>query len=398
MRRALSVLQVAGTGERVGASGVVSLLARKLKARGLDVHVVCIREAPLIEELAGYGIPASVIPVPKTIDPGGILRMRRHLDRHRYDVVHSHGQRMMLVSNIAARLAGTRAVVTSFHELSSVKATSTRRYKLIYTVEGYLARWCSDACIATSRPVFEDSLRVRKVPRAKLWEIHNAVDWDKFHVIEDAERNARYRESLGLRPDDVVIGTLGSLVPIKGHRHLIAALAQVRARVPAARLVIAGVGPLRGALERQAAEAGVSEHMILAGDVSDPNLLYNSLDVLALPSLAESTPLVVLEAIACGVPVVATAVGGVPELVRAEESGILVPPEDSAALADAIVRVLRDPELRARFTAAAREHAAAHYAPERFVDQHLELYSRLLDRGPERRARGPEGAAAQNAS
>jgi glycosyltransferase involved in cell wall biosynthesis len=379
--RPLSVLQIVSSSARVGVTGVVSLLSRGLAARGIEVRVLCPAEGPLVEDMAGHGIVADVLAIPHRFDPGAILRMRRYLARGRFDIVHTHGQRPMFAGNIAARLARVPIVVTTFHELSSAKAETSRIYRLYAAVEGFVARHFTHACIATSNSVLEDAARVRGVERSKLTEIHNAVDREKFFPVEDAGRVRRFREGLGLRPDDRVIGALGSLIPVKGHEHLVAALPRVRASVPAARLVIAGSGPLREHLLGVAERCGVAADVLMPGDVAEANLLYNSLDVFALPSVSESCPLVVLEAIACRVPVVATSGGGVPELVDAGRTGLLVAPGDREALAAAIVRVLGDRALRDRLVAAAAERAETEYAPDRFADQHVALYRRLRGAG-----------------
>lgn len=375
----ISVLQVVSTAQRVGVAGVVSLLARGLKRTGHEVRIVSLADGPLVRELVGYGLPADVVPAPSLLDVRAVFAMRAYLKRGRFDVVHTHGQRAMYVGNLAASMVRTPVVATSFHELSSVKATTSRWHRVYYTIEGVLARGFTDASIATSKAVFDDALSVRGVPRDRLVEIHNAVDWEKFRRLEDRARVDEFRRELGLDPGDLAIGALGSMEPIKGHRYLIEALPRIRERFPAARVVIAGFGPLRPELERRAAELGLGESVLFPGDVAQPALLYNGLDVFALPSLAESLPLVVLEAIACGTPVVASAVGGVPDLVLADRTGLLVPPGDVAALADAIVRMLEDRERRERFTAQALEHVTRNYSPEKFVERHAQLYRRVIE-------------------
>jgi glycosyltransferase involved in cell wall biosynthesis len=170
---------------------------------------------------------------------------------------------------------------------------------------------------------------------------------------------------------------------------LIDALPRLIDRVPAARVVIAGFGPLHAELVERAARLGVGDRVLVPGDVAEANLLHNCFDVYVLPSLAESTPLVVLEAIACRVPVVATAVGDVPALLDQGRAGVLVPPGDPGALADGLARVLTEPGFRERLAAAAWDHVSREYSAASFVERHAELYRKLLDR----RRRATAGAA-----
>jgi glycosyltransferase involved in cell wall biosynthesis len=380
MSRLPSILHVVSTGARVGVSGVVSLLARELSSRGHRIGVLTLTDGPLAERMRAIGIEGRICPVQRAFEPGAVLRVRREIARTPWDVVHTHGQRAMFAGNLAARLEQVPAVVTSFHEIARVKASTSRLWRLYAASEGLLARAATDACVATSRVALEDAARTKWVPRAKLHLIRNAVDPERFHRIEDPESLGAFRRRIGLAETDRVVGALGGMLPVKGHRILIQAIAALPQRWSDLKLVIAGVGPEREGLGRLAAELGLADRVILPGDLPDPELLYACMDVFALPSLAESCPLVLLEAMACRVPVVAAEVGDVPEMLDGGAAGILVPPGEAAALASGIERLLDDRGLGARNATAAETLVWRDYAPQAFADRHLALYLRLLGR------------------
>jgi glycosyltransferase involved in cell wall biosynthesis len=371
---------LASTGARVGVATIVSGLARGLARRGFHVTVLCcMEEAALAEELGRHAIAVELHAVRWIFDPGAVAALAGRLRRDRVDLIHTHGQRAMMAGNLAARLAGVPAVVTSFHEHAWVKSTIRRgRYLLYAAVEGWLARHFTDACIATCRSVLEDAVLVRGVPRAKLSLTYNAADVSRFRALDDAPERERRRAALRLSAGDFVIGCVAALMPVKAHEDLISALALVRSEIPSARLLLAGSGPRRAALERHAAREGVAADVVFAGDAPEPERVFSTLDVFAMSSLSEVCPLALLEAFACRVPVVATSVGGIPELVRADVDGVLVPARDPRAMADAILRIARDPELGRRLADSAAERGRRTFSEASFIDGHVDLYRRVL--------------------
>jgi phosphatidylinositol alpha-1,6-mannosyltransferase len=215
------------------------------------------------------------------------------------------------------------------------------------------------------------------------------VDVERFRPLTAQVRSAfRYRlgERHGFDPDDPLILAVGRLVYKKGFNHLIAALLAVRARVPAARLLIAGEGPLRESLARQAAAAGVGSSLHLIGAVPHQELpdLYAAADVIAVPSVhgpggnVDGLPNVFLEALASSAAVVASRVGGIPDIGRDGETVVLVPEGDVAALAAAIADLLEDDARRAALGRAARADAESRLDWDRVAARFEELYASLL--------------------
>jgi sugar transferase (PEP-CTERM/EpsH1 system associated) len=209
----------------------------------------------------------------------------------------------------------------------------------------------------------------------KVMSICNGVDTERF---SPGGRQAA-RAALGIGPESIVIGTVGRLDPVKDHVGLLQAFSQLAAD-PRALLVIVGDGPTRATLAATAAGLGLGGRVRLLGERDDVPAVLTGFDIFVLSSIAEGMSNAILEAMATGLPVVATRVGGNPELVADGSSGFLVEPGSPAALADALRRYLGDPGLLARHGRAARELAQAEFSLERMVGEYGQLYGRLLAR------------------
>jgi glycosyltransferase involved in cell wall biosynthesis len=209
--------------------------------------------------------------------------------------------------------------------------------------------------------------------------IPNGIDANAFGS-RDATAHAHLRRELGLAPTAPIVGTVARLSEQKGHRYLLDAWPQVRAAVPDAQQLLAGDGPLRGELEQQAAALGVAESIHFLGTRADVPALLGLITVAVLPSLFEGMPLFVLEAMAAGRPVVGTRVCGASEVIADGETGLLVPPQDPAALAAAVISLLGAPAKAARMGHAGRVRLLRHYQARRMVADTCALYETLLAR------------------
>jgi glycosyltransferase involved in cell wall biosynthesis len=211
------------------------------------------------------------------------------------------------------------------------------------------------------------------IPAARAVTVYEGIDLG--HV--DAAPPANLHADLWLPHGSPIVGNVAALVPHKGQRHLIEAAALVVKRVPDARFVIAGEGELRPALERLIKEHRLDKHVFLAGFRPDILSVHKSFDVFVMSSVTEGLGTSLLDAMACGKPVVATTAGGMPEVVDDGKTGILVPPRDHTAMADALIRLLSSAELRARMGAAGLERVRATFSAERMVQDTLEIYRRV---------------------
>jgi glycosyltransferase involved in cell wall biosynthesis len=208
--------------------------------------------------------------------------------------------------------------------------------------------------------------------------IPNGIPTDEY--APDPNRRRRWRQRHGLEPEAIVLTHVGRFAPPKNHALLIEAFAQVRTHTPLYLLLVGG-GELEDAVRQQVAGLGLQERVRFLGVRADVPAILNASDLFVLSSRWEGNPLSVMEAMAAGLPVVSTAVGGVPELVREGETGLLVPSGDAAALARALQALVDDPARREAMGKAARQHAITHFDIRHTVRQYEALYERLLQKG-----------------
>jgi sugar transferase (PEP-CTERM/EpsH1 system associated) len=294
------------------------------------------------------------------------LRLGALIRRLDVDVVHTHNFYSGLYGIPAARLAGRGVRVV--HGEHGMFQHEPRRRQLL----GRVAYPFADRVIAVARDQ-EAILRDLGVPAEKLLTIFNGVDLDRFQPSEEA---LAHRHEVGCADAKAVIGCVGRLSEEKGHRYLIEAFQGISRAWAGVHLVIVGDGPLRKDLERYASGLACADRVHFTGRRQDVHEIYPMFDVFVLPSLSEGLPNAVLEAMACGRPVVATDVGGTREILDTR-TALMVPPGSAARLADAIVRLLEDSVLRRQLGEALRVHVEEHWSLKRMVEDYSRVYSEL---------------------
>jgi glycosyltransferase involved in cell wall biosynthesis len=336
-----------------GGERQVFLLARELQRRGHATRVVCHPRGALRERLEREGVPSSPLPIAGDLDLPAALRTARLLHEHRPDVLHLHTARAHGACGLGARLVGFRPVLV------------TRRVELPVH-GGWLGRRkyarLADHFVAISGAV-EESLVRAGVPRERVDRIPSGVEIPEQRARADSAGRAW------------TVGTLGAFTAQKDPDTWLAAVVRAARELPEARFVWAGEGELRARVEVGVRQAGLSGRVELPGFV-DPDTVWPRIDVLFLPSAFEALGTVILDALARGVPVVATAVGGVPEVVCHEREALLAARGDDDALAGELVRLARDPALARRLGEAGRTRAQ-HFEIGKVVDRIVDLYGRL---------------------
>jgi glycosyltransferase involved in cell wall biosynthesis len=346
-------------GDVAGGQLVALRLARAARARGDEVAFVAPERGPFTELAAREGFPVVIVPLRRSFQLGAAWRLARLLRRRRADLLHTH---TLAAANALARLAGAAArvpVVSHLHIENHFRPATRRLLAWLDNVTARLA--------ARLVAVSEDTKRAYEqqgYPRGRIEVVYNGVD---------LPANGIYR-----RNDPARIGEIARLCDVKGQRELLQALA----RLPDARLVLAGRdleqgGAFQDELERESERLGIRERVEF-GFHEDVPALLETLDVVALPSWTEGLPLVLLEAMARGRPVVATRVGGTPELVTDGETGLLVPPRDPEALAAALRRVLDDADLARRLGDAGRAQVAERFSASEQERRMLALYDDVV--------------------
>jgi glycosyltransferase involved in cell wall biosynthesis len=242
-------------------------------------------------------------------------------------------------------------------------------------MERLLARM-TDAIVTVSEQVKRDLVTYRVAEPDKIRVVPLGVELEPF--LLSARSRGQFRVELGLGGHEYLVGIVGRLAPIKNHRLFLEAAAHVTRMEPRARFVVVGDGDLRPRLERRSRELGIDDRVFFTGWRRDLYRIYSDLDVLVISSNNEGTPMVAIEAMAAGCPVVATRVGGVPDVIRHGETGVLVPPHSPQDLANGILAILRDQSLRACFGENAREDVQRRFDKGRLIADMEKLYTELL--------------------
>jgi len=289
------------------------------------------------------------------------VRIARHARRARADIVHSHGYKAAVPGAIAARLAGTRSIVTG-HNLFPADASRAAKVSM------RLAARLSARVIAVA-PALAASLTAAGVDPRKIVTIPNGVDLSAY----GAGSRRSVRAGLNIGDEAPLVFCAARLTEVKGVGYLIRSVALISARRPDARVLIAGDGPDRESL-RGLARRVAPESVMFLGHRDDVSDLLAAADVVAIPSLAEGHPLILIESMAAGRAIVASRVGGLADTIKDGENGLLVPPADPEALAGAIMSVIERPELAERLGAAARRHAEKEFGADRMIAATEEVY------------------------
>lgn len=329
-----------------GLEHVVADLARTGRDAGHRVTVLCLeRKGTLAGTLEELGITVLSLVKPAGLQMAAMRRaLRPLLAKLRPDVVHSHQVGVLFYVAPAARAVGVPVVVHTEHGKHFGDRAKIRWL-------GRFAAWHSDRYFCVSRDIAEAVMRKKITSRRKVAVVPNGIDTAKFGSGGDA---ATVRREFDIPADAPVIGTVGRLAEIKRQDLLIRAFAKLVAQMPAAHLLLVGEGPLRNDLEHLAAGLGVSGRVRFAGYREDRERLYHAMNVFTLTSRSEGMPLSVLEAWAAGVPVVAACVGGLPELIDDDVTGVLVGGADPQQWASELRGMLRDPERSQRIVTAGR--------------------------------------------
>lgn len=363
-RPALRVLYVNHSLATGGIETMIRDFALRLKHAHWEPEVAVFQAGGSLEnDLRANGVPVVDLSKREGLDPGLVRRMRRLLRDHAIDVVHSNNYSAWLYSVLASiGLPRTRVVHT---EHSSIRGWRRR------WLERQLARG-TDAIVAVSRDVERGMVDDIGVARTAVRMIVNGVDTARFRRDDRLRQSAR--SEYGLRREHLAFGVVARLAPVKALEVLLDAFAMVWRRHPEARLLIAGDGPCRDALRAQGAALALSDAVRFLGEVQDPQRVMNSLDVYVLSSDSEGMNLTLLEAMASSLPVVATAVGGNPEVVDGNVTGLLVPRRSPEQLAQAMARMIEEPGMRARMGECGADRVRRTFSQDATFAAYLRLY------------------------
>ncbi len=364
------VMYVVGNSVIGGAENHVLTLVTALRQTDVAVSVVCPRPGPLVEALTAVGVQPHLIeivrPAPNDeyeLSLPALGELAELMMRWNPDIVHSHLYPAFLHGSLAGQLTRVPALLTTAHTL------------VVRPGDAWLTRLTDTRVIAVSRAAKRVLVQGGVSSRA-ITVIPNGIEPRYF---EDASASAVVaRRELGIPDGSPVIGTIARLSTEKGHRELLQIARAVLDREPDTTFLVVGTGPLAEELRSQAEKLGITNRVIFTGARRDVTTLNHLMDVFLLPSREEALPLAVLEAMAAARPIVASNVGGVPEVVVNGETGRLFDPDDRDGFVEAIVELIDRPELRRQFGEAGRQRASAEFRVDRMVGRTMRHYRSIL--------------------
>ncbi|HYB44418.1 MAG TPA: glycosyltransferase family 4 protein [Candidatus Methylomirabilis sp.] len=372
MTRPIRVLHVLVTTSPGGGPKHVFDLVRHLPADEFQIVVAAPRDGVFYERLEGLGVSLLELPLSRL----GVRHLpiaMKLVSQNGIDIVHTHGKGPGLYGRLAARALGVPAVHT-FHGIHYSSYWKAGQH-LYFALERRLSR-LTRVVINVSQSQEAEVLALRLFRPEQSVVVVNGIDVDE--MARTIRLTPLHRESLGLSPGDFVIGCVSRWDPVKRFEILLEAVRRLAPRIPRLALLMVGGGGEEARIRRLAAETDLQDRVIFTGFLGNPTRVYGILDLYVATSLKEGLPLAPLEAMAAGVPIVATDVPGHRDVVVADETGLLVRPEDPAVLADAIASLAADPERRRRMGEAGRQRVLDQFAIRSTVARTADIYRELV--------------------
>jgi glycosyltransferase involved in cell wall biosynthesis len=346
-----------------GGARQVQWLLDGLTARGVAGRLVCPLGSAISEEIFAPGLAVAPVPMGGDLDVGFIGRLRAEIRRWGPDLVHLHSRRGAdVLGAIAARRSRVPVVLSRRVTNPEPAVLAPLKYRLY------------DRVITISAAIAE-GLVAAGVDRGKIRIVHSTVP---PHGPAAPWERGRFERAFGLAPAHCVVGMAAQFIERKGHGILLDAVPRLIEARPELRFLLVGQGPLGAAIAQRIRDDGLGDHVLLPGFRPDLADFIGCFDLLVHPALDEGLGVVLLEASAAGVPIVAARAGGIPEAVRDGVNGLLVPPADAAALVEAVLRLAVSPALRAELGAGGRRLMDEEFSVDGMVDGNLAVYKELL--------------------
>jgi glycosyltransferase involved in cell wall biosynthesis len=324
---------------------------------------------------------AKVIPLDlrNRFNPGNILRLANIVKREGVDIIHSQGSRADFYSRIVAKLATVPVLISTIQmPVEGYDVTPLKR--LIYVVLDRFSERFVDEFIVVSEKLRKILIYKHKINPEKVITIYNGIEVDEYkpNVEEFRSQESQVRMEFALARDVPVIGAIGRLVWQKGFEYLIEAVPEVSKEYPDAKFLIVGEGPLKSKLKVKSEKLRVEDKVIFTGFRTDIKDILSAIDILVIPSLLEGFPMITLEAMAMEKPIIATNIDGITEQITDGTNGILIPPKDPSAIAQAIIRLINDRESGRKLGLAARKKVEQEFSVEKMVSKIEKVYLSLL--------------------
>lgn len=370
MAQRSTLLHLIDTGGPGGAETIfLNLVAGLESTRWSSVAVLPVKDW-LWHSLESHGVTPVHLPSDGAFDVGYLRRLTRIAKQSGADLIQTHLFSSAVYGTMAARLLGLPVVCTHHGQTDVVSSGSYRGIK------SRIVRRKRNRHVFVSRRLQLSFEQSRVVDHAHARVIHNGIDCDLFRPL----RCDDVRQELGVRPEDILIGAVGNMRGPKDYPNFLRAAALLAQRSPRYRFLIAGAAddPIRSELKALEQELGLSDRLIIAGFRDDVERVMNALDIYVLSSASEGFSLTTVQAMACGLPVVATRCGGPEEIVIEGETGYLVPTHAPAELANAVHTLAMDEHVRASFGAAGRERALRSFSIDSMIGGYSDLYEECV--------------------
>jgi glycosyltransferase involved in cell wall biosynthesis len=340
---------------------------------------VCVMQTkdgnPFADDLRKLGVPVESLEIRHLRDLDAIPRLVKYLKGIRADLVHTQLESSNILGNISAKLLRLPSVCT-IHVLPELDVKT--KTKLHQKVEWFILRHFCDRVIAVAEAARQHHIQISGSSPDQVITIHNGIELAPFANVDHALERDSVRTELGLPSGVNVLISVAVLRPTKGIQYMIRALPAVLASHPDTYYLVVGDGSHRGTLVEEVNKAGVQDRVIFTGTRRDVPRLMAASDILVLPSMAEALPTVIEEAMANRLPVIASRIAGVPEMIVQGQNGLMVAPQDVKDLAQACNDLLEHPEKRARVSAEGWKTVNQKFKIERQVEQLKDLYLELL--------------------
>ena len=368
MKTILHLIETSGPG---GAERMLISLVESLPKHEYRSLICLLKEGWLNDELRRRGFETVIIPQPRSVDVNWLWAVWNMVRARRVDLMHSHEFAMNTYGGLISLITGIPQIATVHGKNYYYKRWHRRLAYRFVARHGRMVAVSEDC-----RRFLSDNVGV---PLKNILTIYNGIPTEGYQPSSSIRANIR--SALRVISDQPVIGTVGNLYPVKGQTFLLQAMSAIVRHRPDCWLIIAGRGDLESTLKREAKELGIERNVLFLGYRADVTELLQAMDVFVLPSLSEGLSLSILEAMAAGKPVVATAVGGNPEIILDGQTGYLVLPGNADALAEKILQLLEKPTHAREVGQRSRLHVMQEFSLSRMVNRYLLLYVELLSGG-----------------
>lgn len=319
-------------------------LAQKIDKSKFEIEVACEDEGYLVDELRKINIKIHPINISNRPSILSLIKTYLLLKKVSPAILHTHGGTAGFYGRVAAVFNFKCVVIHTYHGIHYLNFNKPLQKRIYASIDKFLLKF-TNCTICVAKNDFEIGLNAGIVRKEKAVVIHNGIEIDKFSLLDKKIDN---EPKLRADDDSLIVGSVGRLHYQKGYEYLIEASKTVLENYPNVKFVLIGDGELRDSLDSFAKKIGVDNNFVFLGNRTDIPELLTQIDIFVLPSLWEGLPLVLLEAMAAKKPIVATDVNGIVEIIESEKEGILVPPKNSVELSSALIRLLKDEELRKR--------------------------------------------------